>query len=495
MAEQNRRVARRSRAQQHDAGGSTTEDYKPCQVLKDVFDDDGERLKRWLVHGKIDGAHLAKMLPLTVQELMEGKITYEAAVGTLNEMTVRRRFHEFAMSGLSRRTIPESWCRNEEQKHWLAQSQQDFKDDLIRRCDFGPTGEFGGGGGQLTADNVTMMLVAHQETCNNWAQRVDQALFHGKKSPTFLFLCPTNKLSHDDFRLMILDIFRVVIVKRIGADEKKEMHSRLFLLQNAFFTVAAGAHDALTSCWECDRGLVNVSFDCCSSCNVARYCSRECQVRAWKSGHKKWCARLKRSYHQFLDSQKEVERFHETRGSTLEGLTLSLLYDHCIASGICRSPCGCPVVTTDDGLLLGVPRGPSMKYFYENFGRVLRREWWVYPAAKSREEYIESIKEKSQDEQGFFIFHLCFFLAHDLFGFASEISKDRGMDESAVMSLLLKTTPVASKQDFEMPAVRFIEIYNANATRNEENNPAYPNRHRSNMKAHALKDFRAAFHK
>ena len=136
-----------------------------------------------------------------------------------------------------------------------------------------------------------------------------------------------------------------------------------------------------------------------------------------------------------------------------------------------------------------------MKYFYENFGRVLRREWWVYPEAKSREEYIESIKENSQNEEGFFIFHLCYFLAHDLFGFASEISKVRGMDEAAVMSLLQKTTPVASTKDFEMPAVRFIEIYNANATRYEENNRAYPNRHRSNMKAHALRDFRALFHK
>ena len=322
MAEQNRRVARRSRAQQHDAGGSTTEDYKPCQVLKDVFDDDGERLKRWLVHGKIDGIHLAKMLPITVQELKEGKITLKDVIDTLHEMTVRRRFHEFAMSGLSRRTIPESWCRNEEQKNWLAQAQQDFKDDLIRSCDFGP--KFGGGGGPLYADSVAKVLVAHQETCNNWAQRVDQALFHGKKSPTFLFLCPTNKLSHDDFRLMILDICQVVTQKRSCTDE---MHSRLFLLRHAVLAVATGAHDAFTSCWECDRGSANVSFDRCSSCNVARYCSRECQVRAWKSGHKKWCARLKRSYHQFLDSQKEVERFHETSGSTWEGLTLSLLYD------------------------------------------------------------------------------------------------------------------------------------------------------------------------
>ena len=30
----------------------------------------------------------------------------------------------------------------------------------------------------------------------------------------------------------------------------------------------------------------------CASCRSARYCSRECQVAAWKHGHKQECGRL-----------------------------------------------------------------------------------------------------------------------------------------------------------------------------------------------------------
>ncbi|RKP15886.1 hypothetical protein ROZALSC1DRAFT_3716, partial [Rozella allomycis CSF55] len=30
-------------------------------------------------------------------------------------------------------------------------------------------------------------------------------------------------------------------------------------------------------------------FSRCSRCKLAWYCSRDCQLAAWKSGHRHWC--------------------------------------------------------------------------------------------------------------------------------------------------------------------------------------------------------------
>ena len=70
------------------------------------------------------------------------------------------------------------------------------------------------------------------------------------------------------------------------------------------------ALDTWTSCWECQGDLVNALFDLCSMCNVARYCSRKCKVRAWKSGHKNKYAKSKISCDQFLE---RIQLFLPTR--------------------------------------------------------------------------------------------------------------------------------------------------------------------------------------
>lgn len=54
--------------------------------------------------------------------------------------------------------------------------------------------------------------------------------------------------------------------------------------------VAHAASAAAAVCFQCSAGAPKAG---CSKCHVARYCSRECQVKHWKgsNGHKKNCER------------------------------------------------------------------------------------------------------------------------------------------------------------------------------------------------------------
>jgi hypothetical protein len=66
---------------------------------------------------------------------------------------------------------------------------------------------------------------------------------------------------------------------------KMSMEDIIELLQRA--TVVGGSE-----CDWCHKTLVQLgkdSFDCCSRCRVTCYCSKECQQKAWKKGHKQAC--------------------------------------------------------------------------------------------------------------------------------------------------------------------------------------------------------------
>jgi hypothetical protein len=56
------------------------------------------------------------------------------------------------------------------------------------------------------------------------------------------------------------------------------------LLKNADLEI----NGKLSECGGC--GLRYTSLSRCSVCKIAKYCSRECQSKAWKDGHKKFCS-------------------------------------------------------------------------------------------------------------------------------------------------------------------------------------------------------------
>ena len=146
------------------------------------------------------------------------------------------------------------------------------------------------------------MQNAFQATCNEWAQRVDQAIFQGKKEPNLSLFVPTNKLRLHAICQLIVGIFRDILLdSEKYPNEYRPMHSRSSEVYFAVDALAMGAHKAFTTCWECEGDMGDARFHRCSRCNVARNCCRVCHVRAWKSGHKSQCAALQRSCNGFLE--------------------------------------------------------------------------------------------------------------------------------------------------------------------------------------------------
>ena len=50
------------------------------------------------------------------------------------------------------------------------------------------------------------------------------------------------------------------------------------------------------------KAQAQVNFKQCSNCNSQWYCSKECQVEAWKAGHKKDCKRSKLNFEDYLNA-------------------------------------------------------------------------------------------------------------------------------------------------------------------------------------------------
>ena len=234
----------------------------------------------------------------------------------------------------------------------------------------------------------------------------------------------------------------------------------------------------------------------------------ECQTAAWRSGHKAKCAVLKKKHDAFLESLQAVERAHET--GTMEGIQLSVQLDYFAANVIFEytepyPPVG---VQSDDPSMnheCASPQGPSMKYFYENFGRVLRDEWWFY-SSTAMEEYRTKLSGdpfcyylRTEIDQDYFDQLLCC-LSYDIFGFAAEMAGESDFNQDALLNFLFEESLVKDAKDangIAMPAERFIEIYQrfSLGESGERGDERVRNRLKSNKKAFALKFFRENFHK
>ena len=101
-------------------------------MMKELLDNE-DQLSKLLLHGNIDCKSLAKVLPVTTQDLIDGKTTADDVMSTLQYRYIELVLRDRMVCQLSKRTIPENWCRNDKQRHWWAKAQIEFQGDLLKR--------------------------------------------------------------------------------------------------------------------------------------------------------------------------------------------------------------------------------------------------------------------------------------------------------------------------------------------------------------------------
>lgn len=157
-------------------------------------------------------------------------------------------------------------------------------------------------------ENIALILEvqeAYDETCEYWkpvieslAKKPMEEHVSMYKKPLDEFLAQIGYLIFRDNNFGLEDIARgAAFTGSLKVNHK---------IQVAAQAVQNGWDTTRRQCWEC--GQQNVQVSKCSLCMVARYCSRKCQLKSWKSGHKQACANLKCMYEGFTANYKRIDK-------------------------------------------------------------------------------------------------------------------------------------------------------------------------------------------
>jgi hypothetical protein len=334
-------------------------------------------------------------------------------------------------------------------------------------------------GEDLLTKNVKQ---AFDKTCLSWEGRLTARFLRGQPRGAFRRSCKLFNASLEDFGRVLQEDFHSKAdfgTDRVNAAVNAERRSRE--LKMAVFGISEG-HDQVTkTCWECNNATLK-KINKCGGCSVALYCGRACQVKAWKSGHKKACQYLKEKNEILRDSLNAVDAAHVS--GVLDGLQLRASWDYKLLSMLCTMPS--PYVGASWEHKLGEP---SMKVFYENMGRVISGEWWLYDDTPSVSEYLEfrEANGKTTEEETFYLFVLGTFLSFDYFKHVSDPEVVTSMFDST--SFLMRSS---EKFGISMPADVFLQMYKnfKIANTNDERLGI-----RTALKAHTWSVFRNSLHK
>ena len=179
---------------------------------------------------------------------------------------------------------------------------------------------------------IVVLQWSLEKICRTFSAQLDRECFNGKTG-AFLRWCPLYGVSSakefaDTMRTWTLmpnlteELTRARKKLRVFGRVKRDA----FLAGSA---LADRADEAWGQCWECGKSAKDCPF--CSSCSVARYCGRECQVKAWGQ-HKTTCARNKKLHGVFLENLRMVEETHKS--GTMHGVKLNFTHDGEIALSI-----------------------------------------------------------------------------------------------------------------------------------------------------------------
>jgi hypothetical protein len=427
-------------------------------------EDDLERVMEYIgkEKGPFDSKSLARMLPNTARDLREGKVSAEQVAESLSaaydHSTICMNGCEGEMHPLtyishriSINAIPPSWRRNVQRERAGGNDPRyDFSCDLAAKLK-----EVGGGiptGNDPRSCFTANIYSAMKQTCDAWAERMNQEYFNGRRG-SFLRRCPTYRMSLEDVGRMLDGFLADIDSQTLFKDLMKAEDMKQKLLLAAKW-ISYGVLDTFKTCWECEAAEGEQDLQRCGRCAVALYCGRDCQVRAWKSGHKAKCALLKKHDASFREALRTIDETYE-RGGIIHGIRLSDELDYRVMNAMLFIP------NPYSGTASEAVPGRAMKCFYENLGRVFRGEFWFYPDSDylSLVDYKEKLERGSStdlSELNYFI-SISVFLCFDYFG----MTADHGAPDPTAETFGEGAVVNRIKQLFgmPMPAERFIELY------------------------------------
>mmetsp|Transcript_18951 Transcript_18951/g.31890 ORF Transcript_18951/g.31890 Transcript_18951/m.31890 type:complete len:625 (-) Transcript_18951:1419-3293(-) len=395
--------------------------------------DDVDAAVQWMLKGRVYASGLQKYLPQTCEDLLSGKVTPEKVADDLDTIYAVKKFSYMGMGGMG-------WDEDDvrdcgifvahaamPQKFWRAVGISDkgtsinhdfsltFLSIYTKKAEAFPK-----------IDLKVLVKQATDETCEEWAGRLDKLFFRGKKG-AFLKKSPVYHIEPRRFEEHDMPLQKL---KRTQANLEMRRDVKRTCILHAAKDVILGVYHIKKTCWQCKQNKDNISLQVCGKCNVASYCSRDCQVEAWKQGHKTACKNLRSKFEEFQKSLKIVDDAHDGKETVVsEGFVLNDGVDY----DVLRRTTLRSRVINPAGKTVEIG-SRSMEHFYDNLGRVVRGEWWFFPEA---DEAAYNREIKSGKDDGAVFRSLC-----------------DSMTYSSGSQML--TIPITASS---MPASRFLEVY------------------------------------
>ena len=277
---------------------------------------------------------------------------------------------------------------------------------------------------------ISKYKAAVDATCEINAKRFDALFFRGKKG-IFLKKCPLYKKPERAFydKLVARKQPRCLALLKdhlLVAQTGLELIGKI---QLAAMDVTADIYCEHKKCWECD--LVSKTTSICSCCKVAVYCNRECQLKAWKTGHKGMCSNIKEKYETFKASRMLLDAKHDSEWTLLAPCSVLADYDvwhWCVYEFYKYSFQTNRLHAWLSAAFDSKYSRPSMKVFIDNLERVQKGQFWFFRTTETLQEYKRRIEHEGKEEEEEVLFSiLSQMLCHDYVGYL----EDQGLSATA----------------------------------------------------------------